>query len=317
MGFCEQYITASSLAILIAEYFQTLELEIRYIWPGPTNVVKAIFYINRYAIFFTIGVSMYFKNVADPSRCHAVFITACGECKKVTWPSLPVGYSEEDGTDTRRNPVLMMISVGTSQALLFIRVWALADRNKKMMIFLMAYMMVNTNCGLICYIFFFRSMEYALSPIPSIIGCIALRAEYKFMTACFALILSEQIVVMAVCLYLGIKRHWGAKSPLIRTFFVDGGIYFVAVAALALANMIVLTRTPNGGQLILGSLQGTLDSTLTTRMFLNLRRLAAKDPDVGVSALATREIELVQFRKTIAQTETTATITLYSTRDDV
>ncbi|KAG2019632.1 hypothetical protein CC2G_005054 [Coprinopsis cinerea AmutBmut pab1-1] len=290
MGFCEQYITASSLAILIAEYFQTLELEIRYIWPGPTNVVKAIFYINRYAIFFTIGVSMYFKNVADPSRCHAVFITAC---------------------------VLMMISVGTSQALLFIRVWALADRNKKMMIFLMAYMVVNTNCGLICYIFFFRSMEYALSPIPSIIGCIALRAEYKFMTACFALILSEQIVVMAVCLYLGIKRHWGAKSPLIRTFFVDGGIYFVAVAALALANMIVLTRTPNGGQLILGSLQGTLDSTLTTRMFLNLRRLAAKDPDVGVSALATREIELVQFRKTIAQTETTATITLYSTRDDV
>ncbi|KAH6903051.1 hypothetical protein BKA70DRAFT_1303048 [Coprinopsis sp. MPI-PUGE-AT-0042] len=182
-----------------------------------------------------------------------------------------------------------IVCIGVSEILLFLRIWALADRSKKVMAFLFIFLSISMSASLTCFIFFFLSMEYASSPARSITNGVLMKSADTMLTTAFALIV-EQTLVMSMCIYLGKRRHLGSSSPLIRTFFMDGGVYFVVLTLMSMANLFCLLSTPNGYQFVLAAYQGIAHSTLTNRMFLNLRKLAEKDTGFA-SVLVTRELE--------------------------
>ncbi|KAH6893793.1 hypothetical protein BKA70DRAFT_1440125 [Coprinopsis sp. MPI-PUGE-AT-0042] len=53
----------------------------------------------------------------------------------------------------------------------------------------------------------------------------------------FFLILAEQAVVMVLCIYYGLNKHWSAYSRLVRTFSRDGTYYFIAISLMSVANV--------------------------------------------------------------------------------
>ncbi|KAH6903052.1 hypothetical protein BKA70DRAFT_1303056 [Coprinopsis sp. MPI-PUGE-AT-0042] len=261
------WMSTSALVIWVLEYLSTVQLEITYVWPAPWSLVKPLYFVNRYMVVIPVCLCLYSQTV-PLENCFATFLASSSS---------------------------MIVCIGVSETLLFLRVWALADRNKKVMLFLFAFLSASQSAlsaSLVCFILFFRSMEYAPSPARSITNCVLMKSADKVLIAAFALILVEQALVMSMCIYLGKRRHLGTSSPLIRTFFVDGAVYFVVLALMSMANLFCLLATPNGYQFVLAAHQGVAHSTLTNRMFLNLRKLAAKDTEYA-SELVTRELDIL------------------------
>lgn len=272
------WMSTSALVIWVLEYLHTLQLEMTFVWPAPWSIVKTLYFANRYLVVIPVCLCLYSQTVAF-ERCFATFLAAS---------------------------TTMIACIGASEALLFLRVWALAERNRKVMLFLFGFLATSLSASLACFIVFFMSMEYAPSPARSITNCVLMKSADKTLIAAFALIVVEQALVMSMCLVLGKRRHLGSTSPLIRTFFVDGGVYFVVLTLMSMANLFCLLGTPNGYQFVLAAIQGVAHSTLTNRMFLNLRKLAAEDTEYNATSLVTRELELLNALNTVAGTESTA-----------
>ncbi|KAH6899526.1 hypothetical protein BKA70DRAFT_1406347 [Coprinopsis sp. MPI-PUGE-AT-0042] len=270
----------SALAVWVVEYFQTLDQEITLIWPTPWSTVKGLYILNRYLVVIPICLCIYL--------CLADY-----------------GTSSTDSGGSMSLPHSCRVPSLNPQmwtAMLFLRVWALAGRSKKIIIFLFAFLSVILSCSLASHILFFLSMEYAPSPAHSITKCVLMASRDRLLTYAFAFIVTEQpnhrslffIVIMSICIYLGKRRHLGTQSPLIRIFFLDGGVYFV---------VLTLIDTPNGFQFVFAAHQGVFHSTLTNRMFLNLRKLAAQDRGAATD-LVSRELALLN----IGTAHTTGTI---------
>lgn len=258
--------STSALVVWLVEYFQTLEQEVTYTWPTPWNAVKMLYISNRYLVLVPVCLCLYSPTV-ELGRCGTTFLAAS---------------------------MCMVVTTGVSEAMLFLRVWALADRSRKIMIFLFIFLSICVSSSLACYILFFLSMEYASSPAYSITKCVLMASNDRFLTYAFSLIILEQTMIMCICIYLGRQRHLGSQNPLIRTFFMDGGIYFVVLTFMSMANFVAarVGTTANGYQFILAAHQGVFHSTLTNRMFLNLRELAAKDTGAATE-LVSRELAIL------------------------
>ncbi|KAH6903041.1 hypothetical protein BKA70DRAFT_609242 [Coprinopsis sp. MPI-PUGE-AT-0042] len=260
------WMSTSALVVWVVEYFQTLDQEITLVWHTPWSIVKGLYLLNRYLVVIPLCLCIYSQTV-ELEKCHTVFIVAS---------------------------MCMTAAIGISETMLFLRVWALADRSKKIMIFLFAFLSLALSCSLACYILFFLSMEYAPSPAHSITKCVLMASRDRLLTYCYGAIVLEQAMIMSICIYLGKRRHLGTQSPLIRTFFMDGGIYFVVLTLMSLANLFAVIDTPNGFQFVLAAHQGVFHSTLTNRMFLNLRKLAAQDTGAATD-LVSRELALLNI----------------------
>lgn len=73
------YFAVASLTVLIADYLQTVDLEIALIWPTRLNLVKLVYYINRYLPFVFLPVIIFY-NVApplSPKACKILFSVPC------------------------------------------------------------------------------------------------------------------------------------------------------------------------------------------------------------------------------------------------
>ncbi|KAG2019639.1 hypothetical protein CC2G_005058 [Coprinopsis cinerea AmutBmut pab1-1] len=237
------------------DFLETLEREITLIWSMNWNWVKCLYAVNRTTAFAALVVSVYAQQQSKWQMCKPLAMAIA---------------------------VLMAISIAASEALLFLRVWAFALRSRGVMVFLTLFLVTMITGSVTCSIAFSQTLRFIPSPVPSMTGvCLAIEAKLKYIIACFALIFAEQFVVMITCIIVGMRRHhhgWGVKSPLVRTLFIDGVVYFVVLSALALTN-VILFSTPNAREFSTATIQGVLHSLLATRMLLNLRQLGFEGPD--------------------------------------
>ncbi|KAH6903019.1 hypothetical protein BKA70DRAFT_1111294, partial [Coprinopsis sp. MPI-PUGE-AT-0042] len=289
----------------VVEYFQTLDQEMSLVWPTPWNTVKGLYILNRYVVVIPVCLCIYCTS--PPPPCLSRYIFACSPTVEVSWAA-----SNEDSAAAVSEPWKILLCMRypntiTLTAMLFIRVWALADRSKKIMIFLFAFLSVGLSCALVCYIPFFLSMEYARSPTRSITKCVLMASNNRLLIYAFTSVVLEQAMIMSICIYLGKKRHLGTESPLIRTIFMDGGIYFAVLTLMSLANLFAVIDTPDGFQFVLAAYQGVFHSTLTSRMFLNLRKLAAKDRGAATD-LISRELAVLNIKTAHTATRTTTNL---------
>ncbi|KAH6893792.1 hypothetical protein BKA70DRAFT_1233126 [Coprinopsis sp. MPI-PUGE-AT-0042] len=190
----------ASATFLVVEYFQTLPLEVGLIWPDQWSLMKSLFILNRYGVLVATLFAYILLTQAVEATTKSTSFRLC------------------------------RIGVFAQGALLFMRVYALSGSNRYMGAFL-AILWTGIFCGLMVNVyqttkvlefleFPFRDHACLAKPVASQL-CLGLP---------FFLILAEQAVVMVLCIYYGLNKHWSAYSRLIRTFSRDGTYYFIAIS---------------------------------------------------------------------------------------
>jgi hypothetical protein len=65
-----------SYAILVYDYFITLDSEVSFIWPGDWTLVKYIFFVNRYLPFIDASLVLYHQlhRPLTEDDCHILYL---------------------------------------------------------------------------------------------------------------------------------------------------------------------------------------------------------------------------------------------------
>ncbi|KAH6893794.1 hypothetical protein BKA70DRAFT_1440126 [Coprinopsis sp. MPI-PUGE-AT-0042] len=212
------------------EYFQTLPLEVELIWPDQWNLMKILFILNRYgslvATLFAYTLEAATKSTSF-RLCRAGVISQGSQCASKT----------EILQLTAFKLVVIGLNLSWSETLLFMRVYALSGSNRYVGAFLCT-LWTGIFCGItINFYYTTKVVEFLEFPWPGQ-ACLAkpiantLRLGFPFFV-----ILAEQAVVMVLCIYYGLNKHWSSRSRLARTFSRDGTYYFIAISIMSVANV--------------------------------------------------------------------------------
>jgi len=245
----ENYCDIAAAALMMYDYTLTLHLEIKLIWiQSPWNHVKILYLLTRYLAILTVLLLLYiqlFPGVSEQA-CAAIFPTT-------TW--------------------LSIIVVNLAETILCIRTWAVYRQNACVGIGLIL-LMVGAFISECYYLHIMTSsIIIAPRPFPEYVGCFRFASNGQLLFwICFVVL---SVVEFAVLLLMAISafRSYksGNSSELSNVIHRDGIMFYVYLLALTVTNVVAI-RVLHHDMLILP--QTVLYSILTTRIILNIRRVA-------------------------------------------
>ncbi|KAH6911030.1 hypothetical protein BKA70DRAFT_1423781 [Coprinopsis sp. MPI-PUGE-AT-0042] len=258
-------IEAASATFILLEYFQNLPDEVALVWPDKWTLLKGLYVLNRYAAL----VGVVFGLMFEVGTKNATFVL----CK----------------TSVYFQGLVLLLNLAWSETILFMRVYALSRQNPYIGLFLAAFWTYH-HFRLIKGIFTALMVNFARvvnilvlldHPFPGH-ACLPIPVNNRVLrTLPFFLILSEQIVVMALCIYFRLGDLASSRSRLARAFSRDGLYYFFAISLMSIANvgfsLAFLLYIPPLFQdkydHYLGPPQSVVQSALATRLVLHLRKV--------------------------------------------
>ncbi|KAH8923344.1 hypothetical protein BT69DRAFT_1281560 [Atractiella rhizophila] len=238
---------AVCFGIFLWEYILTLRREWQYIWKRSPrlSVVNVAFAWNRHVgLIAQITFLYFFTNVFSAERCrHVNFV----------------------------NPALAASLFAASMIIFSVRVIALWDRSRIIIIFLIA---LSTAC------FFtnvFAVAHYRPLPLPpGERGCIAIATgAYSYVAWIGPLVFDT----VALCLTISpvIRyRLQGGKMPIFNIILRDGIIYFGIVFTVNFVNFLFFVVPNIANRALHAPLSVTLTSIMCSRIVFNMRSMAAE-----------------------------------------
>ncbi|GAA5875140.1 hypothetical protein JCM16303_005022 [Sporobolomyces ruberrimus] len=239
--------------IMIWDWLSLLPREIKHFWKfgGKTNTVRLTFFANRYGtlIFQTLNVAF----ILAPNSTKF--------CDRVRWVQLfSVAY------------VMLICDV-----LLSLRVWALYEHDRKILVILGVVLVVEAGAILAT-----GSQVHPTEisdPIARYInyqGC--LLGVYRGNWLIFPLIsVSSPAWTNAILLGMTVYRSWkitreldGIKLPILKRFVHDGVLYFIAITAVDLGNIYFISQKAEAFKGFNTSASIVVSSTLSCRLALSL-----------------------------------------------
>ncbi|KAF9465487.1 hypothetical protein BDZ94DRAFT_1307090 [Collybia nuda] len=220
----------ASFAVLVYDYFQTLELEVELIWKSTWSIGKVVFLLARYPTFVDVPLILYY------TLNQGMSYDTCSVVNAATSWSTAVG-------------------IGMAEVILLLRTYALWNNNRKSIY----------TPAVIVLTMFLRSVQHGAPPLPIIRGCYPVSGS-NILFADFVLIMLYESTVMALTIWIGIKRYLHSRSRLVKTLYQDGVSYFVYV--------IVLLACPPEYVDLLNTFQRVMHSLLSTRILLHVRDTA-------------------------------------------
>ncbi|KLO08529.1 hypothetical protein SCHPADRAFT_606289 [Schizopora paradoxa] len=264
----------------VALYYDTLIYfgdEVEFIWLARWSAGKVLYIASRYLAF--IDLSLLVVYVTDwhltPMACMRVFRTS-------SW--------------------LEVAGVLIAEVLLIIRTFALYDRSKAILVYLIFLKIALTIPAIVLINNTFHSFDYISSPAPSILPCMAILqnghskmwfaflciaifdlSEHPFLRGCFFIGNSSQpadIVTLTLFRAISSWRSLGRlntrQAPLLTTLYRDGIIYFVCLFATSLSNVFVMkTKADTAYFLTLIGFQRMLHALLSSKIIINVRKSTA------------------------------------------
>ncbi|KAF6751017.1 hypothetical protein DFP72DRAFT_851263 [Ephemerocybe angulata] len=248
---------ASGYVLTVADFIHTFPDEVRLMWPTPLSVAKVLFFAARYYVLV-----------------HCVLASMClspEECK--------------------RSFVQLFVSSGASvlcaEAILFVRVFAFSERNRKVLIYLVIQYICAMNTRLTAskaihapsvgiLITFLLSVKFAPAAQPDL-PCMPASAGYKYIGINFSLALLSVVTIMVIMVYIAHRKYRRLNSNLLKLFYRDGILYFLCLSGLATANIVASFVASASYKFLLLETQVLLHSVLSTRMLLHLRKWAEHD----------------------------------------
>jgi len=255
------YFPLISYVILYYDYVLTLPTEIRRFWTLQSFSWAAFFFfLNRYlAVLGRIPVVMEtFWNPADlahkPNVCHLLQVFH--------------QYLE----------VAIQFVVGV---LLIMRVYALYDRSRWVVVLFFTFAAVDISIG--CWAILSKSSthlpphDFAISA-PGCAEPISHEQGIRLATA-WGGQLAYDAVIFFLTLYKSILIVRTSRRPLISTLLRDGVLYFAILTVLNLANILTFLLAAPLSKGVMSTFSNIISATMMSRLMLNLR-----DPKIMISS---------------------------------
>ncbi|RXW12512.1 hypothetical protein EST38_g13341 [Candolleomyces aberdarensis] len=208
-GRAYQSLLRCATTIWLADYVQTLPMEVKFMWSAQPGIVKVLFFLNRY-LCFDIIASYLLGTVASPKVCHGSFIVSSS---------------------------FGVIGIALSEAIMFVRLYALSGR-KKIVGYLLGAQYTLVHMASLAI------LGVSISRVKYLFPCVPFETDNKPITIFFGMIVVNEFIVLGFTFYILLKKHWETRSPMMTLFYRDGVFYFIALAITSSANIAIISLAP-------------------------------------------------------------------------
>ncbi|KAF9525441.1 hypothetical protein CPB83DRAFT_859565 [Crepidotus variabilis] len=247
------YVNVISFTILYYDYYLTFPVEVERMWRRGTGFSWAVglFYLNRYmALFGHIPVVVeYFWRTSSPNKPRVSAIC-----------NLLQSYHQ----------YLAIVVQVIVAALLAIRIYALYERSRRVLIFVLV--VIFTALGVGCWSVV--SQRRVIKPeiyVP--VGC-AITLNYDeaiHMTIAWGGMFVFDLIIFSMTLYKSLVLPRLRETSLLSILMRDGAVYFACIVASNLANMLTFIYGTPFTRGVGTTFTNVISSTMTSRLMLNLR----------------------------------------------
>ncbi|KLO06093.1 hypothetical protein SCHPADRAFT_700447 [Schizopora paradoxa] len=247
--------------------------EVKYIWTVRWSAGKVLYIMARYLAFVDLTLLLLYNldPYLGPSQCKLMYETSA-------W--------------------FQVVGVLVAEILLIIRTYALYERNRYILAYLVCLELGLTIPSIIFIEESFSLISYTQSPAPTILPCLPMtgdtRTWFAFMCIC---IFDFNVTVLTV--YKGFHqwKNGMSKVPLVRTIYRDGGLYFICLFVVSLANVLLLKNEADSPYyILLFGLQRVLHAVLTSRLIINVRK-ASENPWCNDTSISIENTKSKDVRK--------------------
>ncbi|TEB17268.1 hypothetical protein FA13DRAFT_1822503 [Coprinellus micaceus] len=271
------YFSAAGMAIMIADYLHTLPQEVRLVWPTKMSIPKLIFLLVRYGNFLFAALVYLYALTPAP-------VLSSDGCRKMF---IVIGILE--------------VSLSTfGEAIIYIRVWAFAGCDRKVLYILASIFLV---LDVISFSFlgkYVTSVEVFQAAPSTHLTCVCIGDDSVMVSVVYGIMVVSVVGLMAIMVGFGIYRYqeMGIRSAyggLLAQFYRDGIIYFVMLLVLNVLNIAIHVVGKHGFQYLLVKTQIYLHGMIAVRMVLHLRAYAEKDRYITLDSPGVAQSALVGF----------------------
>ncbi|KAH6908261.1 hypothetical protein BKA70DRAFT_293379 [Coprinopsis sp. MPI-PUGE-AT-0042] len=236
---------AGSAALMVADYFQTLDDEIRLVWLSQTSPVKALFLITRYILHIHFAFSFVFNMAPTLSAelCRTMFIM------------------------TSLTGVLTGLF---SEALFYFQVYAFSQRNKILGTYLMVQYFIAWSAVLCIQVLYFTRIEFSRMDLPSL-TCALKETSANLMGITFAISVGSVSILILITLSIMLVKYGNLKNALTRAFVRDGTVFLYGIAMIGVISTVLTFTGQDSIKWVLGAPKSVVHSLLACRMVLHLR----------------------------------------------
>jgi len=243
------YIDVCSVALLVFDWSLTLDSEIKFIWDSPWNLGRILFFLTRYPPFINVALAIFYRMV------YSLPASTCSTISDVrSW--------------------IAIFGIIVAEVILTLRVWILWDRSRKVGLAVLLASFLTGAAGVVDYVLFAGGYTFVAtqSLSPNISGCFFIKGHIALLWTLVALMIHQTFIftlTVVHCIRNFRLRSYG--TSLLRTFYLDGVIYYLAQQALSVVNLVVIITTHSSHMVnIMTYIQGVLLSILSARMILHL-----------------------------------------------
>ncbi|ETW74783.1 hypothetical protein HETIRDRAFT_456322 [Heterobasidion irregulare TC 32-1] len=259
----ETYVNACAITILAYDYLLTLPYEIKYMWTQKWSLIKVLFFLTRYPVFFDTynSVTIFRLKFAMP------FTALLDGSSYLGSPLLKVRLFFAMHRLSAHPPTL--------KGIIIMRTWAIWGRRKSIGIFLISLFTASLITACVCLALFEKSTRFVpistLGPLSTGKGCLADRANIDVVgTYASFTVFDTVIVILTVIKGLQLRELHPSHSNLFLTLYRDGMLFYVT--------LFVIVAVATDLMLLLLGLQRVLYSVLSARILFHIHQAVEPPP---------------------------------------
>jgi len=252
----QAYLGVAGFCLLLYDMAITLDIEINLVWPAPLSLVKVLFLFNRYVVpgFYIWNVYMLsgtVTSVPGDSYCYYFFIV---------------------------NLAMQAITTnGVGATLILLRVYALYNRNKRILALLVILLLaeLGMTLGVSMYASVVMRDQMVFEPI---FGTCALLNHLSWLWVVFLFMIIFDVTVFALILWKTWEhvRTSGMQRSLLSQMLYDGVAYFAVMLAGETLNLVAFSSFPATLYLVGLQIMWCTNTIMVSRIYLTLRDSAAR-----------------------------------------
>ncbi|KAG0696334.1 hypothetical protein DFH29DRAFT_209326 [Suillus ampliporus] len=241
-----QYVSAAGLVVLLWDHLLTFHDEVELIWRAPLSFPKLLFLFNRYVVPASLIVLTYDITLSD-SVC-------------LTWFGVGV--------------VVGMVSIGTSNFLVLLRLWVLWDRRTRLVLATLILFMLTQTTSLVFTAYIVSTMLPFMVFEPYLHVCML--KEKVDLAILWAPGIVFEVMVFIMTWWNALDRPLPQHAKMAKVMYRDGSTYFFVLFALRLVNLVLSIAAPLSLTFLGIFFIWSACSVTLTRLIMNLRRVTAE-----------------------------------------
>ncbi|KAG2064738.1 hypothetical protein BDR04DRAFT_955331, partial [Suillus decipiens] len=241
--------------ILLWDHFLTLHDEIELIWRAQLSFPKLLFLFNRYAVPTCLIVLTYV--VRGQANERGLPTDSLQSCQ--AWFGVGI--------------IIGMVSIGTSNFLILLRLWVLWDRRTRLVIVTLPLFLITQITAIVCTTYVVSSMMPFMIFEPYLQSCM-LTQKVNFVVLWAPGVIVFEVMIFITTWWNALDQPLSQHTKMTKVMYRDGSIYFFVSGRLRLLNLILSIISPLS-LIFLGVffIWSACNVTLT-RLIINLRRAA-------------------------------------------